>query len=109
MWAYIDSTRDQIYDLWHRLQNAISNVDKIVEIGDTWQVPLFERREAKAENLIDLDNKSERINKRYEAIRKNGETIHQLIKVTLISKGSSVHDLVGKLIFGVFQRKTNCC
>ena len=83
MWSYIDSTRDVINDLWTRLQGAVGNVDKIGEIGDTWQLPLFERREAKAENLIELENRAERVHKRYDTIRKNGHTIHQLIQVPL--------------------------
>ena len=81
MWSYIDSTRELINDLWVRVQTVMGNIDKVCDIGDTWQVPLFERKEGKAENLIELENRAERVQKRYDTIRSNAHTIHQLIQV----------------------------
>ena len=81
MWSYIENTRDLIQDLWKRVQTVLSNMEKIQEVSETWQVPLFERRENKPENLIDLENKSERLIKRYDIIRKNGGIIHAMMQV----------------------------
>ena len=83
---YIEKVKSLMKDLESRHQKAMDNFESIEQIGDTWSVPLFDRRESKAENLLDLDNKSDKVNKRYALISANGEAIQQLINVKKIVK-----------------------
>ena len=49
----------------------------------TWsKIPLFERKEAKNETLLNLDDRDDRLNKRYNEISGAGEKLHVLVKVS---------------------------
>lgn len=45
------------------------------------RVPLYERKEGKYETLLNLDDREERLNKRYHEVSEAGKTIHQLVEV----------------------------
>lgn len=66
----------QLYD---RVKRAQDNVKNICEIINSWGlVPLYERKEGRKDALIDLDNKIDKINKRYELVR---NTHSEILKV----------------------------
>lgn len=82
MWEYIEKTRDQIIDLEKRVQQAKDNVEEVKTLMATWsKQPLFERKEDKYDTLLNLDDRKERLNKRYEEIKNIGEKIHGLLQV----------------------------
>ncbi|XP_070187600.1 dynein beta chain, ciliary-like isoform X2 [Littorina saxatilis] len=81
VWSYIEKTRDQVHDIEERVQRAKDNVEEIQKIMTTWtKQPLFERKEDKHDTLLNLDDRDERINKRYAEIRTLGDKIHGLLK-----------------------------
>lgn len=83
-WEYIQETRDKVHDLETRVQNTKNNVEQIQKIMATWtKVSLFERKEGKNESLLNLDDRDERLRKRYEEISKAGEQVHVLLKENL--------------------------
>lgn len=71
-----------MYDLEKRLQKTKDNVDQMKKIMEEWsKLPLFERKELKNDALLSLDDREERLNKRYADITTSGEKIHALMKV----------------------------
>nr|P39057.1 RecName: Full=Dynein beta chain, ciliary [Heliocidaris crassispina]BAA00827.1 dynein beta-heavy chain [Heliocidaris crassispina] len=84
VWEYIQETRDQVRDLEKRVQQTKDNVDRIKKIMAEWtKQPLFERKELKKESLLALDDRQDRLKKRYAEITTAGEKIHSLMKENL--------------------------
>lgn len=82
LWEYIEATRDMVRDLEKRVQKAKDNVEQIVKIMATWsKIPLFERKEGKSEPMLNLDDRPDRLKKRYADISTNGAKVHALLKV----------------------------
>ncbi|XP_056405417.1 dynein axonemal heavy chain 9 [Hyla sarda] len=80
VWDYIQQVRDTIHDLERRVQKARDNVEEIQSIMKTWVLPIFERKDGKKDTLLNLDDRSERLEKRYNLIRESGHKIHQLVQ-----------------------------
>ncbi|XP_064179132.1 dynein heavy chain 9, axonemal [Anguilla rostrata] len=83
IWDYIQQVRDAVHDLESRLQRTKDNVGEIQNIMKTWVSPLFERKEGKKDTLLNLDDRPERLEKRYSHIRDSGNRIHSLLKENL--------------------------
>ena len=65
------------------MQHTKDNVEQIQKIMSTWSnSPLFERKEGKNETLLNLDDRADRLKKRYDEIAQAGEKIHGLLKVS---------------------------
>lgn len=87
MWEYIEKTRDLVHDLEIRVQKAKDNVEEIQKIMTTWsKQPLFERKEDKHDTLLNLDDRADRINKRYLEVKVAGDKIHELLKVRFLKQ-----------------------
>ncbi|GCB69230.1 hypothetical protein scyTo_0001016 [Scyliorhinus torazame] len=69
IWDYIQTVRDMVHDLECRVQKAKDNVAAILTIMRTWVSPVFERKEGKKDALLNLDDKNERLEKRYSFIQ----------------------------------------
>ncbi|XP_071813348.1 dynein beta chain, ciliary-like isoform X2 [Apostichopus japonicus] len=84
VWEYIQDTRDKVYDIEKRLQKTKDNVEQMKKIMEDWsKLPLFERKELKNDALLSLDDREERLNKRYADVTTSGEKIHSLMKENL--------------------------
>lgn len=60
-------------------------MEEIKKLMSTWsKTPLFERKEDKHETLLNLDDRKERLEKRYSNIKDIGKKIHELLQVRLI-------------------------
>ena len=82
-----------VHDLEVRVQKAKDNVEEIQKIMTTWtKQPMFERKEEKNDTLLNLDDRTERINKRYGEVKTAGEKIHELLKVWSIFIVSWIHN-----------------
>ena len=82
MWEYIQKTRDQVIDLESRVQKAKDNVEEIKNLMSTWsKTPLFERKEEKYETVLNLDDRKERLEKRYTNIKDIGKKLHAILQV----------------------------
>ena len=100
VWEYIQQIRDKVRDLEKRVQQAKDNVDAVKKIMDEWaKTPLFERKEMKEQALLGLDDRKERLNRRYAAISKSGETVHSLVKVKLKCVTMSSNKKQGSYLF----------
>lgn len=81
-WDYIQKIRDGVIELESSVQKAKNNVEEIQKLMATWnKSPLFERKEDKHDTLLNLDDRKERLEKRYNEIRLVGEKIHTLLQV----------------------------
>lgn len=77
-----------VHDLDIRVQKAKDNVDEIQRLMSTWsKTPLFERKDDKHDSLLHLDDREDRLKKRYTEIRTTGEQLHKLLKVKTFSYG----------------------
>ncbi|XP_036372722.1 dynein heavy chain 9, axonemal [Megalops cyprinoides] len=83
IWDYIQEVRDAVHDLESRLQKTKDNVDEIQNIMKMWVSPIFERKEGKKDTLLNLEDRSERLERRYNHIRDSGDRIHSLLKENL--------------------------
>uniref|UniRef100_A0A3B3RIQ7 Dynein axonemal heavy chain 17 n=1 Tax=Paramormyrops kingsleyae TaxID=1676925 RepID=A0A3B3RIQ7_9TELE len=81
IWEYIQEVREAVHDLEKCLQKVKDNVEEIRNVMKTWVSPIFERKEGKKDTLINLDDISDRLEKRYTQFRDSGDRIHSLLKV----------------------------
>ncbi|GAB1599188.1 dynein beta chain, ciliary [Argonauta hians] len=97
IWDYIEKTKGMVYDLESRVRNSKENVKKIEQLMSTWsKTPLFERKEDKFGSLLNLDDREERLKRRYKEIEEAGEQIHRLLKENVESLKADPHSEVWK-------------
>jgi dynein heavy chain len=71
------------------VQKAKDNVEEIVKLISTWsKTPLFARKEDKYDTLLNLDDRQDRLEKRYGCIEETGTKIHELIKVWFFTESN---------------------
>ena len=79
---YIQNIRDKVHDLEQRVQKCKDNTEQLKKIMAAWsKTPLFERKEGKKDSLLMLDDREDRLRKRYEDIDGAGKKIHALLLV----------------------------
>ncbi|ROK76652.1 Dynein heavy chain 9, axonemal [Anabarilius grahami] len=61
IWEYIQDVCEMIYDLEQRLQRTKDSVEEIQTVMKSWITPEFERKEWKKDTLLNLDDKTERL------------------------------------------------
>ncbi|XP_053544923.1 dynein axonemal heavy chain 9 [Bombina bombina] len=116
VWEYVQQVRDSVHDLERRVQKTRDNIDEIQAIMKTWVLPIFERKDAKKDSLLNLDDRNDRLEKRYNLIRESGSKIHALLKenMTLFSAdpGSDVWkayvDYVDEMVLDGFFNAIEC-
>lgn len=82
IWEYIQRVRDTVRELESSLQRTKDNVEEIQAVMKTWVTPIFERKEGKKDSLLNLEDRTERLEKCYGHIRDSGGKIHALVQVT---------------------------
>lgn len=83
-WSYIIRVKDMVHDLTSRVQKTKENVGTIQLLMKTWsECPMFTRKDNKKDYLMYLDDREDRVAKRYKLIKEAGATIHILIEVCM--------------------------
>lgn len=78
---YISELGVLVEGLWKRVKSTQSNVEKIRSILEPWtKTPLIERRDRRKDALLSLDERTEKVAKRYVDIQRAAEQIHDLLK-----------------------------
>ncbi|KAK2575931.1 hypothetical protein KPH14_007294 [Odynerus spinipes] len=78
---YIEKLRELVQGLWKRVRASQANVEKIKLILESWtRMPLFERRDRRKDALLCLEERQERVSKRYADMRRAAEQIHALLE-----------------------------
>ncbi|XP_043921477.1 dynein axonemal heavy chain 11 [Protopterus annectens] len=83
-WPYIEEVKNTVYDLERRVQSTKDNTEMIQRIMRMWaEQTFFSRKDNKKEALLNLEDREERIAKRYRLIQEDGVKIHELVQVSL--------------------------
>ncbi|XP_067212065.1 dynein beta chain, ciliary [Linepithema humile] len=78
---YITELGGLVEGLWKRMKVAQSNVEKIRSILEPWtKTPLIERKDRRKDTLLALEDRSEKVSKRYAEITKAAEQIHSILE-----------------------------
>lgn len=78
---YITELGDLVEGLWKRMKAVQSNVEKIRNILEPWtKTPLIERKDRRKDTLLALEDRSEKVSKRYAEITKAAEQIHSILE-----------------------------
>ncbi|EZA54880.1 Dynein beta chain, ciliary [Ooceraea biroi] len=78
---YITELGDLVEGLWKRMKSAQSNVQKIRSILEPWtKTPLIERKDRRKDALLALEDRSEKVSKRYAEITRATEQIHSILE-----------------------------
>ncbi|MGH0123010.1 UNVERIFIED_CONTAM: hypothetical protein FKN15_017133 [Acipenser sinensis] len=105
---HYQTVRDAVHDLERRLQKTKDNVEEMQNIMKTWVAPIFERKEGKKDSLLNLDDRQERLEKRYSAIKESGNKIHTLLKADMEDM-ADLADMRQFLMECVQHVMTKCC
>jgi dynein heavy chain len=80
-WEYIEMTRDMVRDLEKKVQLAKANVEEMIKIMNKWsERPLYQRKDDKKDCLLNLDERANTRQARYNVIKAGAEKIHQLVQ-----------------------------
>ena len=83
-WSFIQATKHVVQNLQWRVQRTKDNCDAIQTLMKGWsKQALFCRKDNRRDALLQLDDRSDRVSKRYSATQKDGCTIHKLIQVNM--------------------------
>lgn len=76
--VYLEKLRMPVQRLQARMQATQSNLERIRCITATWtKVPLFERKDGKRDAVLCMDERNDRIAKRYGALVESSTTVHE--------------------------------
>ncbi|KAM6995333.1 dynein axonemal heavy chain 11 [Tautogolabrus adspersus] len=80
-WSFISTTKDLVYGLVCRVSEAKENCEAIQSMMKGWiRQAMFCRKENKKGSLIQLEDRDERVNKKYSSMKKDGNSIHKLVQ-----------------------------
>lgn len=78
-WDYIVQVKSVVYDLERRVQKSKDNIATMQQIMTTWaEQALFSRKDNKKDALINLEDKSEQVNKKYKLFQEDGYKLRSL-------------------------------
>lgn len=84
-WSFIGAAKDQVQSLACRVGAAKEKCEAIQSTMKTWaKQAMFCRRDNKKSSLIQLDDRQDRVHRKFSSMRKDGELIHKLVQVKLI-------------------------
>ncbi|XP_042345657.1 dynein axonemal heavy chain 11 [Plectropomus leopardus] len=84
-WSFISTTKDLVHDLVCRVSRAKENCEAIQSMMKGWsKQAMFCRKDNKKGSLIQLEDRSDRVNRKYSCMRKDGESIHKLVQENLV-------------------------
>lgn len=81
-WNFISSTKDLVHDLVRRTSRAKDNCEAIQSMMKRWsKQAMFCRKDYKKGLLIQLEDREDRVNKKYDAMKKDGDLVYKLVQV----------------------------
>ncbi|XP_054847065.1 dynein axonemal heavy chain 11 [Eublepharis macularius] len=84
-WEYIAYVKVTVYDLEQRLQRSKDNIKGIQQIMKGWvEQTLFCRKDNKKEALLNLEDKEDRLSKKFMSLQEDGCKIHTLTQENLM-------------------------
>lgn len=84
-WSFIGAAKDQVHNLACRVGAAKEKCETIQSIMKTWaKQTMFCRRDNKKSSLIQLEDRQDRVHRKFSSMKNDGELIHKLVQVTLL-------------------------
>ncbi|KAL6109087.1 dnah11 [Pungitius sinensis] len=84
-WSFISTTKDLVHNLVCRVSGAKENFETIQSIMKEWsKKAMFTRKDNKRGSLIQLEDRRDCVNKKNEALKKDGDSIHKLIQENMV-------------------------
>lgn len=81
-WSFINTTKDLVHNLACRVTRAKENCETIQSMMKGWsKQALFCRKDNKKGSLIQLEDREDRVNKKYGSMKKDGDLIYKLVQV----------------------------
>ncbi|XP_049855418.1 dynein beta chain, ciliary-like [Schistocerca gregaria] len=81
VWDFVDKFKSMVKQLHERVTNAQSNIKKIRDLMGAWSTtPLYERKERKKFALLNIEDRLENVQKRYNIIKETGVLIHNFME-----------------------------
>lgn len=85
---YLIELRNPVQNLQTRVRHTQNNLQTIKNLMISWtKVPLFERKDGKKDTVLSLDERYDRITKRYNDIESAAVKIHSLVHDNMIQFG----------------------
>ncbi|XP_049439851.1 dynein axonemal heavy chain 11 [Epinephelus fuscoguttatus] len=84
-WSFISTTKDLVHDLICRVSRAKENCEAIQSMMKGWSKhAMFCRKDNKKGSLIQLEDRVDRVNRKYSAMKKDGDTVHKLVQENMV-------------------------
>ncbi|KAM9352911.1 dynein axonemal heavy chain 11 [Symphorus nematophorus] len=84
-WSFISNTKDLVHDLVCRVSRAKENCEAIQSMMKGWsKQAMFCRKDNKKGSLIQLEDREDRVNKKYSSMKKDGDSIHKLVQENMV-------------------------
>uniref|UniRef100_A0A7N6BNC5 AAA+ ATPase domain-containing protein n=1 Tax=Anabas testudineus TaxID=64144 RepID=A0A7N6BNC5_ANATE len=84
-WSFISSTKNVVQDLVCRVSKAKENCEAIQSVMKGWSKhTMFCRKDNKRGSLIQLEDRRDRVNKKYISMKKAGDCIHELVQENMV-------------------------
>ncbi|XP_030057583.1 dynein axonemal heavy chain 11 [Microcaecilia unicolor] len=93
-WDYIVRVKNLVHDLEQRFQQSKDNVSVVQQIMMRWtEQSLFSRKDNRKDALLNLEDKGDRVAKKYKLIQEDGYKIQKLVEVNMkLLKADSTFD-----------------
>ncbi|XP_037924668.1 dynein beta chain, ciliary isoform X3 [Hermetia illucens] len=79
--SYLQKLREPVASLQERMNHTQNNLNEIRHIMSSWtKIPLFERKDGKKDAVLCLEERNDRITKRYADIENASQKIHMLLE-----------------------------
>uniref|UniRef100_A0A3B4YI13 Dynein axonemal heavy chain 11 n=1 Tax=Seriola lalandi dorsalis TaxID=1841481 RepID=A0A3B4YI13_SERLL len=83
--SFISTTKDLVQDLVCRVSRAKENCEAIQSLMKGWsKQAMFCRKDNKRGCLIQLEDRGDRVNKKYRDMKKDGDSIHELVQENMV-------------------------
>lgn len=81
-WSFITTTKDLVYDLVCRVGRTKENCEAIQSVMKGWRKQgLFCRKDNKKGLLMQLEDREDRVSKKYSSLKKDSDFIYKMIQV----------------------------
>ncbi|KAG8139083.1 hypothetical protein E2320_001864 [Naja naja] len=83
-WEYIECIKAKVHDLEQRLQKSKDNIKTIQQIMNYWmEQPFFSRKDNRKEALLNLEDKEDKVAKKFMSFQEDGCRMHKLVEENL--------------------------
>uniref|UniRef100_A0A8D3CJW0 Dynein axonemal heavy chain 11 n=1 Tax=Scophthalmus maximus TaxID=52904 RepID=A0A8D3CJW0_SCOMX len=83
--SFISTTKDLVQDLVCRVSRAKENCNAIQSLMKLWsKQAMFCRKDNKRGSLIQLEDRGDRVNKKFSGTKKDGDSIHELVQDNMV-------------------------